>query len=55
MDNAIINNDTKVQTLITLKMDYIGESKLNKFILELEELTNKYNSSIKNEGIKYVK
>lgn len=54
MDNTILNHDTTVQTLITLKMDYMGESQLDKFLLELEELTNKYNST-HSKDITYVK
>lgn len=43
-----------VQTLITLKLDNMGDSQLDKFLLELEELINRYIST-HGKGISYVK
>jgi len=56
MDNTIINHDTNIQTLITIKLDNknINHVALNRFLIELEYLQQKYLMSTSNDGITYV-
>ncbi|MCB2297050.1 hypothetical protein [Clostridium tagluense] len=55
MDNTTINNDTMVQTIITIKLDNqnINYASLNKFLIELEQLQQKHSIISAKEGVVY--
>jgi len=55
-NNTILMNDSTAQTLITIKLDNkkINHSALNRFLIELEELSIKYSMAGSNDVIAYV-
>ena len=55
MDNIIINNDQNTSTLITIKLhgQNINHAALNKFLIELESLQQKYSIISAKEGVIY--
>ena len=57
MDSTILTNDNTTQTLITIKLDNknINHNLLNKFLIELEFLQQKYSMTTLNEGNAYVR
>ncbi|MBU3142218.1 hypothetical protein [Clostridium sp. CF012] len=55
MDNTIINNDPSTSTLITIKLDNknINHAALNRFLIELEDLSAKYSIISAKDGVMY--